>query len=63
MILKDKEAAVSLQLLAAAPDAAGGGQGLHDAVAVAVGFVLFLQRLNVDVKLFDFLPDGSNGCS
>lgn len=38
-----------------------GGRGLHDAVAVATGLVFLLQRLDVDVQLFDFLPDGSNG--
>lgn len=38
------------------------GQCLHDAVAVATGLVFLLQRLDVDVELFDFLPDGSN-CS
>lgn len=38
----------------------GGEVGLHDSVAVAIGLLLLLQWLDVDVKFFDFLPDGSN---
>lgn len=37
--------------------------GLHDAIAVPAGLLLLLQRLDVDVKFFDFLPDGSNSSS
>lgn len=37
-----------------------GGRGLHYAVAVPTCLFFLLQRLDVDVEFFDFLPDGSN---
>lgn len=44
------------------PSEMQGGRGLHDSVAVPSGLVFLLQWLNVDVKFFNFLPDGSNSC-
>lgn len=38
-------------------------RALHNAIPVPVGLVLLLNRLDVDVKFFDFLSNGPNGCS
>lgn len=34
----------------------------HDPIAIAAGLVLLLQRLDVDVQVFNFFPDSANGC-